>query len=92
MHQEKNQEESLFMNNPNMVNLECIKKIGAQMEKSICKIYIGNKIGTGFFSKIPFPDLKNTLPVMITNNHVIDEEALYRKNEKIRISIKKKII
>ena len=44
--------------------------------------------GTGFFCKIPFPDEKNVLPVLITNNHIINEELLYKINSKILIDIK----
>ena len=55
------------------------------MEKNICKITIGKKLGTGFFSKIPF--LKKMLPVFITNNHIINEEILYKKNEKLSLIV-----
>ena len=50
------------------------------MENSICKIYgkHGEK-GTGFFCKIPFRN--NYLSVLITNNHVLNEEDI--KNNKI---------
>ena len=89
MYQEKNQKESLFTNNPNMITFECYEKIGAQMENCICQIDRGDAMGTACFCKIPFPDLEHTLPVLITNNHVIDEELLFKKNGKIRISIKK---
>jgi hypothetical protein len=44
------------------------------MEKCVCKIYLGNgKIGTGtgFFCEIPFHN--KFLPVLITNNHILDE-------------------
>ena len=57
------------------------------MEKNICKINIGKSQGTGFFCKIPFPDLNNMIPVFITNNHIINEELLYKKDEKIKIDI-----
>ena len=29
--------------------------------------------GTGFFCKIPFPNNNHLLPVLITNNHVMNE-------------------
>ena len=58
------------------------------MKKKVCKINIGRKKGTGFFCKIPFPNDKNLLSVLITNNHVIDELIL--KNEKkIKVFINK---
>ena len=63
------------------------EKIKEQMERNICKINIGNSQGTGFFTKIPFPDLNNMLPVFITNNHIIDNEILYKNDIKIKIDI-----
>ena len=66
---------------PNIVSYECSKEIIKQMEKNICRIKIGEEQGTGFFCKIPFPIKKNKLPVFITNNHIINEEILYKVNE-----------
>jgi hypothetical protein len=42
-------------------NITQINKIVSQMEKSICKINNDkeNKVGTGFFCKLPFPDRFN---------------------------------
>ena len=52
------------------------------MENCICKIVKGNgQKGTGFFCKIPFPDEYNLLNVLITNNHVLNENDI--KNNKI---------
>ena len=54
----------------------------------IC-IVNGIKSGTGFFTKILYKD--NFLPVLITNNHIINENFL--KNEKIlKVYINKKSI
>lgn len=51
-----------------------------QMKNCICKIKVDNgKIGTGFFCKIPFPDALNPLPVLITNNHVLDNISQGKK-------------
>ena len=60
--------------------IEGIKKILFQMENSICKIILedGEK-GTGFFCKIPFNS--DLLPVLITNNHVLNENDI--ENDKI---------
>ena len=57
---------------PNIVPYEGSKKIIEQMEKAICQIKIENMQTTGFFCRIPFPDKSNMLPVLITNNHVIN--------------------
>ena len=62
------------------------KIINSQLELSVCKIYINeNERGTGFLCKIPFPDEFKLLPVLITNNHVINEEY-FQKNKIIKIS------
>ena len=64
------------------------KKIVNQMEKSVCRIRLKDGIcSTGFFCKIPFPDKNNMLKVLITNNHVINEDRL-KKDEEIYINIK----
>ena len=51
-----------------------IKKNYRANRKNIFKIKIGKEQGAGFFCKILFPDNKNILPVLITNNHIIKEE------------------
>ena len=47
-----------------------------EMGKCICKIN-GNKTGTGFFCRINYLDY--SIPVLITNNHVIDENFMEQK-------------
>ena len=79
--------ENILLGYPNVISYEYTVKIKEQMEKNICKINIEKSQGTGFFCKIPFPDLNNLLPVFITNNHIINEELLYKKGEKIKIDI-----
>ena len=62
------------------------KIINSQLELSVCKIYINEKeSATGFLCKIPFPDEFNLLPVLMTNNHVINKEY-FLKNKIIKIS------
>ena len=72
-------EEDALNGYPNVISYECTKKIIEQMEKNIFKIKIGNEQATGFFCKIPY----NNKIVLMTNNHVIDENI----NE-IKIKIK----
>ena len=55
---------------------ESLKYILAQMENCICKIKCKGGYGTGFFCAIPFPDLNNLLPVLITNNHVLGKKDI----------------
>ena len=80
--------ESILNGYPNVISYECTRKMIEQMEKKICKLNIGNTQGTGFFCKIPFPNLTKMLPIFITNHHVINKELLYNENTKIEIDIK----
>ena len=72
---------------PNLIPFDCTKEILNQMEKNICKIKIGEDQGTGFFCKIPFPDKNNMLKVIMTNNHIINKDILYKEDEMISIYI-----
>ena len=73
-------QEKLIKGQPIPVSIEDTKKIIFQMENCICKIYLKNgETGTGFFCKIPFNN--NSLPVLITNNHVLNENDI--NNDKI---------
>ena len=81
--------ETILRGYPNFISYECSKKIINQMENNICKITINQEQGTGFFCKIPFPDLKNMLSVFITNNHIINEELLDKDNAIIELNIEK---
>ena len=70
------------------ISIEGTEKILHQMKISICNIYKNNgERTTGFFCKIPYYKSKSKLlPVLITNNHVIDEEDILEK-KRIRIFI-----
>ena len=57
------------------------------MEKSICKLKIGEEQGTAFFCKILYPDRNNMLSAFITNNHVLNNELLSKKDLIIEIKI-----
>ena len=57
---------------PNPVSIECTSKILKQMKKCICKICNEKGVGTGFF----YFSLKKNITLMITSNHIIDEEIL----------------
>ena len=68
---------------PIPVSIDCTTKILDQMKKCICKININSeKGGTGFFCYIPSHDKK----VIITNNHIIDEDTL-KKNNKLEVKL-----
>ena len=67
--------EQLVLQHPIPVSLEGTEKILFQMKNCICKIFQKNGyIGTGFFCKIPFNNI--FLPVLITNNHILDDKDL----------------
>ena len=84
------------------IHLECIigplpmsseqtKVILSQLDNCICKVYPAeDKKGTGFFCLLPNPDICHLLPVLITNNHVLNEDDL--KKEKIKIQLNENII
>ena len=74
---EKIKKEILIKYQPIPVDLDGTKAILSQMENCICKIVKDNgEKGTGFFCKIPFPDENNALNVLITNNHVLNENDI----------------
>ena len=71
---EENKDEKYIKDSTKIISYACIKTLIEQMEKCICKIKVGENIyGTAFFCEIPFPDKKKMLPVLITNNHIINK-------------------
>ena len=77
--------ESLIQSHPIPVSLEGTKKIIYQMENCICKIYRDDiSTGTGFFTKIRFQNI--LLPVLITNNHILNENDI-ENNKIIKLTI-----
>ena len=75
--------EKLIVGSP-LLSCKLMEIILKQMKKNICKIKNGNQRGSGFFCKIPFPSKESMLPVLITNNHIIDKSLF---NTKIKLSI-----
>ena len=69
--------EVLIENSPSSVTAKGIEKILFQMKNCTCRIITenGNK-GTGFFCKIKVNKNKEILPVLITNNHILNSEDL----------------
>ena len=70
---------------PSSVTLEGTEKILYQMNNCVCRINDRVK-GTGFFTKIPFQS--KLLPVLITNNHVINAEDI-KSNKTLIIYLSK---
>ena len=79
-------EEGLIKGSIDWITIEKTETILDQMKKCVCKV-IGNKIGTGFFSKISYQN--KIIPVMITNYHIVDDDFM-EKNKQIKISINDK--
>ena len=61
---------------PSSITIEQMKEIIKQMERNAVKIYLKKGSGSGFFCNIPFPKKTYLLPVLITNNHVLNEEQI----------------
>ena len=76
---------------PEPISFESTEKIVGQMKKSICEIDFEDSYkGTGFFCKIPFPDNEHLLPVLITNNQIINE-SLFEKQITLKLNNSKTI-
>ena len=76
------QKEKYVNSSPEPISIEKTKKILEQMDKCVCRIYNNNCEGTGFFTKIPYKS--GFLPVLITNNHILDKNDI-KNNDKITI-------
>ena len=70
---EDNSKEKYISISPEPVSLKGTLNIIDQMNNCICRIFNKGK-GTGFFTKIPFKS--KLIPVLITNNHVIDKDDI----------------
>ena len=90
---EDNKKEKYIPTSPDPVSLGGTEKIIEQMNYSVCKIYNKSE-GCGFFTKIPYNS--QLLPVLITNNYIIDIDdinqnksiTLYLNNDKLLKPIK----
>ena len=75
-------QEKMSLKYPKPVSIEGTEKILDQMKNCVCKIILENgDRGTGFFCNIKCN--KEFIPVMITNNHIIDSN--YISNNKFII-------
>ena len=71
-------DESIIKEDNPIIDVKQLKSIlGSGIENCICKIITLTKTGTGFFVNIPEKNIK----VLITNNHIIDEEFLEKENK-----------
>ena len=83
---EERYEEGLIKGAIGAISLQKVEIIIDQMKKYICKVF-GDKIGTGFFCRMPYKN--DIIPVMITNYHVIDDNFI-EKNKQLKISLNEK--
>jgi len=82
---EDTEKEIMIVKYPRPISIKGTKEILNQMENCIFKIYKNNgEKGTGFFCKILYKNYN--IPVMITNNHVIDEKYI-KENKNIKITL-----
>ena len=64
-----------------------INEMIRQMEENICLIHgINDEQATGFFCKLPYPDQLNLIPVLITNNKILNKENT-QLNKTIKLTI-----
>ena len=79
------EQEKKIKDSPDPVNIAGTKAILEQMMNYICKIKIKGATGTGFFCKIPL-GVNETLNVLMTNYHVLDEKY-YKDNKEINLLV-----
>lgn len=80
LEEDKNKKENTFNEHPSSLNKNQIKIIYEQMNKSVCKIIVDFK-GTGFLCMIPYPNIFNLLPVLISCNHVLTNDVVVPGNK-----------
>ena len=69
-----------------------LKAILEQIEKCICDIKCPLEgHGTGFFCTIPYPNFFSLKPVLITNNHVLNEKDI-SEGKTIKITLNNETI
>ena len=66
------------------VGIEGTKKILEQLTNCICRIETKRGFGTGFFCKIPFG--KETMKILMTNHHILNDKDL-KTNKKLNLSL-----
>ena len=80
-------EESIIKEDNPIIDVEQIEYIiGSGIKNCICKIITKIKTGTGFFVNIPEKNIK----VLITNNHVINEEYFEKENKIVLFILEEK--
>ena len=78
--------ERFISNYPLQLSISEPEQIAKQMKYSVCKIYIIDGNGTGFFCKVKNPNESNFIHLLITDQHVLNNQALSPGNI-IKISL-----
>ena len=78
------EDEKKIKGSPDYISISGTETILNQMKNSICKIKINQTNGTGFFCKIPYGN--NTMNVLMTNYHILNEEY-YNQNEELDLFV-----
>ena len=78
--------EKKLNNKPESISYEKMQILCQKMETCICKIKCNNGTGTGFFCNIQYGNWNNIIKVLMTCNHVLNEDDI-KMNKKIIFSI-----
>ena len=80
--------------NGGLLNVNSTKEFLQKAEKAIFEIIVSNEsFGSGFFCKIPYTENNNLLlPVLITCNHVLNEDSINSKDITIILNGESKTI
>ena len=68
---------------PLQLTIEGTETIIKQMKNTICQIIKGNTKGTGFFCKVKNPKDNQLITLLITNNHVLNNDY-FKKSKSIK--------
>ena len=83
--------EAKYPGAPDAISFEGLEIIKEQKKNNVCKIIKENDVtGTGFLCIIPFPDKLHPLPVLMTCNHVINDEDI-KPGKQIKLMFDDKI-
>ena len=82
---EKFRKEKFLENSVGPIFIKSAEIIISQMRKCLCKIVSENMRSTGFFCKIPYPDMSHLLPVLVTADFAFRKGI--KKGDSINISI-----
>ena len=77
--------EKFLENSVGPIFIKSAEIIISQMRKCLCKIMYENSTSTGFFCKIPYPDMSHLLPILVTTDFAIENGI--KKGVSFNISI-----